>query len=82
MEAMPVVNITQEEVVKFLQSIIFRFGILKWVLTDNGTQFKGMKFTRCCTDFGINHQASLATHHQTNGQVERACSFGQKARGS
>jgi hypothetical protein len=46
MEAMPVVNITQEEVVKFLQSIIFRFGILKWVLTDNGTQFKGMKFTR------------------------------------
>jgi transposase InsO family protein len=56
--------------VKFLQSIIYRFGVPKWVLTDNGTQFKGAKFTRCCTDFGIHHQASLAAHPQTNGQVK------------
>jgi hypothetical protein len=35
MEAMPVVNITQDATVKFLQSIIFRFGMPKWVLTDN-----------------------------------------------
>jgi hypothetical protein len=27
MEAMPVVNITQEATVKFLQSIIYRFGV-------------------------------------------------------
>jgi hypothetical protein len=27
MEAMPVVNIMQEAVVKFLQSIIYRFGV-------------------------------------------------------
>jgi transposase InsO family protein len=38
---MPVVNITQDVAVKFL--------------TDNGTQFKGAKFVRCCTDFDINH---------------------------
>jgi transposase InsO family protein len=55
MEAMPIVNNTQEAVVKFLQSIIYRFGILKWVLTDNGTQFKGAKFARCCSDFGMKH---------------------------
>jgi transposase InsO family protein len=40
-------------------------------LTDNGTQFKGAKFSKCCTDFGIDHQPSSATHPQTNGQVER-----------
>jgi hypothetical protein len=34
---MPVVNITQDASVKFLQSIIFRFGVPKWVLTDNNT---------------------------------------------
>jgi hypothetical protein len=41
MEAMPVVNITQDASVKFLDSIIYRFGVPKWVLTDNRTQFKG-----------------------------------------
>jgi transposase InsO family protein len=42
------------------------------VLIDNGTQFKGAKFVRCCADFGIQHQPSSTTHPQTNGQVERA----------
>jgi hypothetical protein len=36
-EVMPVVNITQEAAVKFLHSIIYRFGVPKRVLTDNGT---------------------------------------------
>jgi transposase InsO family protein len=67
MEAMPVVNITQDAAVKFLKSIIYRFGVPKWVLTDNGTQFKVAKFTRCCTDFGIYHQPSSAAHPQING---------------
>jgi transposase InsO family protein len=59
MKAMPVVNITQEAAVKFLQIIIYRFGIPRWVLTDNGTQFKGAKFLRCCVDFGIHHQQCI-----------------------
>jgi transposase InsO family protein len=71
MEAISVVNITQEATVKFLQSIIYRFGVPQRVLTDNGTQFKGAKFLRCCADFGIHHQPSSAAHPQTNGQVER-----------
>jgi transposase InsO family protein len=70
METMSVVNITQEAVVKFIQSIIYRFGAPRWVLTDNRTQFKGPKFVRCCTDFGIHHQSSSAVHLQMNGQVE------------
>jgi transposase InsO family protein len=72
MEAMPVVNITQEAAVKFLQSIIYRFDVPKWVLTDNGIQFKTVKFARCCVDLGIHHQASSVAHPETNWQVERA----------
>jgi hypothetical protein len=37
MEVMPVVNIMQDATVKFLQRIIYRFDVSKWVLTDNGT---------------------------------------------
>jgi transposase InsO family protein len=70
MEATLVVNITQEAAVKFLKSIIHRFGVSKRVLMDNGTQFKGAKFLRCCADFGIHHQPSSIAHPQTNGQVE------------
>jgi S-adenosylmethionine synthetase len=40
MEAMPVVNITQEATTKFLQSIIYRFDVPRRVLIDNRTQFK------------------------------------------
>jgi transposase InsO family protein len=71
MEATPVVNITQEAAVKFLQSIIYRFSVPKRVLADNGTQFKGAKFLRCCADIGIHHQPSSVAHPQMNGQVER-----------
>jgi hypothetical protein len=37
MEVMLVVNITQDIAVKFLQSIIYKFSVPKWVLTYNGT---------------------------------------------
>jgi transposase InsO family protein len=82
-EAMLVVNITQEVAVKFLQSIIFRFGVPRRVPTDNGTQFKGAKFVMCCVNFGIQHQPLSAAHLQTNRQVERANGLllqGMKAR--
>jgi hypothetical protein len=71
LEAMPTVNITQEVAVKFLQSIIYRFNMPRRILTDNDTQFKGVKFVRCCADFGIQHQPSSIAHPQTNWQVKR-----------
>jgi hypothetical protein len=67
MEAMPVVNIIQDAAIKFMQSIIYRFSVPKWVLTDNETQFKGAKFTIYYSDFGIHHQTSSAAHPQING---------------
>jgi transposase InsO family protein len=67
MEVVLALNITQEAAVKFLQSIIYRFGVPKRVQTDNGTQFKGAKFVRCCANFDIQHQPSSAAQPQTNG---------------
>jgi hypothetical protein len=64
METMPVANITQEAAVKFLQSIIYMFGVPRRVLTDNGTQFKGAKFVYA--DIGIHHQLLSVTHPQMN----------------
>jgi transposase InsO family protein len=55
MEATLVVNIMKKAAVKFLQIIIYRFGVPRRILMDNGTQFKGAKFSRCCIDFGIHH---------------------------
>jgi hypothetical protein len=37
MKAMPVANIMQEVVVKFLQSIICRFDVPRRIITDNET---------------------------------------------
>jgi transposase InsO family protein len=62
MEAMTAVNITQEAVVRFLQSIIYRFSVPIRVLIDNGTQFKGAKFFKCCMDFSIQHHPSSVAH--------------------
>jgi transposase InsO family protein len=70
-KAIPMVNITQEAVVKFLQRIIYMFDVPRRVLTDNKTRFKGAKFVRCCVDFGIHHLLSSSAHSQMNGQVER-----------
>jgi hypothetical protein len=53
METMPAINITHEALVKFLQNIIYRFGVPRRALTDNGTLFKGAKFIKCCAIFGI-----------------------------
>jgi transposase InsO family protein len=72
METMPVMNITQEAAIMFLQSIIYRFSVPRRVLTDNDIQFKGAKFIRCCADFSIQHRPSFVAHPQTNWQVERA----------
>jgi transposase InsO family protein len=83
MEAMTIVNITQDAAVKFLHSVIYIFGVPKWVLTHNRTQFKGTKFARYYLDYGINHQASSAGHPQMSGQVKwanRLILYGMKTR--
>jgi hypothetical protein len=39
LEATPVVKINKPSAVKFIKSIICRFGVPNYIITNNGTQF-------------------------------------------
>lgn len=70
-EAKALRNITQEDAVKFVREhIITRFGIPVVLVSDNGTQFIGRKFTKYLSDLGIKHRKASVCHPQSNGQVE------------
>jgi transposase InsO family protein len=58
--------------VTFFTDIIYRFGVLNSIITDNGSQFTGKKFLELCDKFHICVDWAAVAHPQTNGQVERA----------
>jgi hypothetical protein len=43
-EATPVVKINKQSTVKFIKSIIYRFGVPNRIITDNGSQFTSSAF--------------------------------------
>lgn len=55
-----------------MRSIIMRFGIPNWIISNNGTQFTSQKFTDFCEEYGFKHPRSFVNHPMTNGNVERA----------
>jgi transposase InsO family protein len=52
-EVTPVVKINKQSAVKFIKSVICRFGIPNWIITDNGSQFTSGAFQGYCEDLGI-----------------------------
>jgi hypothetical protein len=71
-EARPIINVRSEEAVSFFTDIIYRFGIPNTIITDNGTQFMGMKFLNFYDANNIYVDWSAVAHPKTNRQVERA----------
>lgn len=72
-EARPLSHITEDAVVKFVKEyVIYRFGIPKVMVSDNGTQFKGKKFLELMETYQIEHHTSYVAYPQSNGQVENA----------
>jgi len=70
-EAQAVAKITQDAAVKFVyRSIVCRFGVPQHIVTDNGTQFTGGKFSRMCEDLGTKLHFASVYRPQANGQVE------------
>jgi transposase InsO family protein len=59
-----VVKINKQSTVKFIKSIICRFGVPNRIITNNGSQFTSGAFQGIC-------YASLG-HPESNEQVERA----------
>jgi transposase InsO family protein len=71
-EATPVVKINKQSTVKFIKSIICRFGAPNRIITDNGSQFTSSAFQGYCKDLGIHICYVSIVHPKSNGQVQRA----------
>jgi transposase InsO family protein len=71
-EAMPVTNQGAEAAIKFIESIIYRFGMPHSIISDNGSNFTSDAFRKFCGDLGIRLSYASVAHPQTNGQVEKA----------
>jgi hypothetical protein len=71
-EATPVVRINKQLAVKFIKSIICRFGVPNRIITDNESQFTSGAFQGYCEDLGMWICYASPAHPESNGQVERA----------
>jgi transposase InsO family protein len=67
-----VVKINKQSAVKFIKSIICRFGVPNSIIIDNGSQFTSGAFQGYCEDIGIKVCYASIAHPKSNGQVERA----------
>ncbi|XP_050909102.1 uncharacterized protein LOC127122868 [Lathyrus oleraceus] len=66
-------NVNQEDVIDFIQKhIIYRFGIPKIVITDQGSVFTGRKMQEFANEMGFKLLTSTPYYAQANGQVEVA----------
>jgi transposase InsO family protein len=68
----PVVKINKQSAIKFIKSIIYRFGVLNRIITNNGSQFTRSAFQVYCEDLGIKIYYAFVAQPESNGQVERA----------
>jgi hypothetical protein len=71
-EVRPLNSIRSEQAVTFFTNIIHRFGVPNSIITDNGTQFTGIKFLDFCEDHHIRVDWAAVAHPMTNEQVECA----------
>ena len=70
-EAEPLATITEQKVHNFFwRSIICRFGIPRYLVSDNGKQFNNPKFRDFCAELGIKNYYSSQAHPQSNGRAD------------
>jgi hypothetical protein len=70
-EAEPVATISSEKVISFYwKKIICRFGLPKFIVSDNGTQFTSEKVIQFCEGYGIRNTFVSVEHPQANGQAK------------
>jgi transposase InsO family protein len=66
------VKINKQSTVKFIKSIICRFGVQNRIIADNGSQFTSGAFQGYCEDLGIQICNAPVAYPESNGQVQRA----------
>ena len=71
-EVMPVPRQTLQAAIKFIEGIIFRFGVPNRIITDNGSQVTSRTFLKFCDEMGVKVCFAAVSYPRCNGQVERA----------
>jgi transposase InsO family protein len=71
-EVVPVTNQEATTAVKFFESIVYRYGVLNSIITDNGTNFTSGEFQDFAKNLGIKLKYASVAHPKSNGQVEKA----------
>jgi len=70
-EAKAVADHGAKTTARFLEDdVIYRYGVPKFVLTDNGGEW-AVEFDTMCKDYGIQHQHTAPQWPQCNGMAER-----------
>ena len=70
-EAEPLTTITERNIQNFVwKTVVYRFGIPRVLVSDNGKQFDNPKFRQFSQELGIHNHYSSPSHPQANGQVE------------
>jgi hypothetical protein len=72
LEATPVVKINEQSTVKFIMSIVCRFGVQNRIITDYGSQFTSRVFQEYWKDLDIEICYASVALLESNGQIERA----------
>ncbi|XP_069183685.1 uncharacterized protein [Procambarus clarkii] len=70
-EAIPFKTITATVLVKHLLWFVSRYGLLKTIQTDQGSNFMSRLFRQQIADLGIQHITSSAYHPESQGALER-----------
>ena len=69
--AIALANNEGTSVIAFLKKNIFsRFGTLREIISDRGSDFCNRLFKRLFEKYGVCHNVSTPYHPQTSGQVE------------
>ncbi|KAL2234291.1 UNVERIFIED_CONTAM: Retrovirus-related Pol polyprotein from transposon [Sesamum indicum] len=67
----PVARITEKGMIDFIwKNIIYRFGIPRAIVSDNGTQFQGKEIASWLKELKIQQNFTSVGHPQSNGQTE------------
>ncbi|XP_074355650.1 uncharacterized protein LOC141695291 [Apium graveolens] len=70
-EAKTLAKITTKHITQFFwENMIYRFGIPRILVTDNGRQFDNAEFREYCDDNSIELRFTSVVHPQENGKAK------------
>jgi hypothetical protein len=70
-EVVPLKEVKAENVEDFIRTnMIYRFGVLARIISDNGPSFRNKHLEKMCAKFRIKHHFSTGYNPAANGQAE------------